>query len=161
MWPAAYRSYTVNNASFGGIEMSKVVSIRLSDDQYERLQRLAKRERRAPSSVAGQMLEEELRMREFPCIAFRDTGGDRHAYLRGTGVKVWLLELIARAYDYSLPEIVEHLGLAEESIREGLLYAERYRQEIDEAIEISEWNAEHIWEILPNVEIVEFDADPA
>lgn len=69
--------------------MSKVISLRLQDDQIERLGRLARRLNRRPTSAAQLLLEEKLREAEFPAIEFRNTAAGRGAFVRGTGLAVW------------------------------------------------------------------------
>ncbi len=46
--------------------MSKVVSMRLEDDQMERLKRAARQLGRTPAETASLLLEESLREREHP-----------------------------------------------------------------------------------------------
>jgi predicted DNA-binding protein len=71
----SYNSIDVNNQERRS--MSKVVSIRLKDEQYERLRKLARRLDRTPSETVVRVLEEGLREREFPYIVFKDTAVGR------------------------------------------------------------------------------------
>src|SRR5436305_9365014 len=81
--PSSCRRQGSYNVSHSAKEpaMSHVVSLRLKDLQYERLQHLALQLDRTPSETAVVLLEEGLRMREFPCIEFRDTAAGREAFL--------------------------------------------------------------------------------
>jgi hypothetical protein len=60
--------------------VSKVVSLRLRDDQVERLQRTARYLGRSPTETAALLLEESLREREFAGIEFRDSPVGRQAF---------------------------------------------------------------------------------
>jgi predicted transcriptional regulator len=55
--------------------VSKVVSLRLRDDQVERLSRNARRMGRTPSTAAAKLLGQHIREREFPRIEFREGPG--------------------------------------------------------------------------------------
>ena len=69
--------------------MSKVVSMRLKDEQVDRLERAARRLGRSPSEAAALLLEEALRQRDFALIEFRDSPVGRQAYVHGTRLAVW------------------------------------------------------------------------
>ena len=62
--------------------MSKVVSLRLKDDQVERLQRAVCRMGRTPSEAAALLLEEALRQRDFAFMEFRDSLAGRRRIFR-------------------------------------------------------------------------------
>jgi predicted transcriptional regulator len=76
--------------------MSKVVSMRLKDEQVERLNRFARRVGKRPSELAAQLLEEALRREEFPGIDIRETAAGREAFVGGTRLKVWHVVMHAR-----------------------------------------------------------------
>ncbi len=63
--------------------MSKVISLRLSDDTAARLQAAARRAGRSVSELGACSIEESLRHLEFADIEFRGTGGERHVCLHG------------------------------------------------------------------------------
>ncbi len=86
--------------------MSKVLSLRLKDDQIERLARAARRLGRTPSETAALLLEESLREREFTFIEFRDSPVGRQAYLKGTRLAVWQVTALAERLVSGL-EVVE------------------------------------------------------
>jgi hypothetical protein len=69
--------------------MSRVISCRLGEDRLQRLPRAARAMNRSPGEAAAAMVEEGLRLREFPGLEFRDTAVGRQAYLRGTRLAVW------------------------------------------------------------------------
>jgi hypothetical protein len=69
--------------------MSKVMSLRLKDEQVTRLQQAARSLGRSPSQAAVLLLEEALRARDFAFVEFRDSAFGRQAFLQGTRLAVW------------------------------------------------------------------------
>ena len=53
--------------------MNHVVSIRLRDDQVDRLKRFARRMGKSQSEMGAQFIEEAMREAEFAGIEFRDS----------------------------------------------------------------------------------------
>jgi hypothetical protein len=78
--------------------MSHVVSMRLRDEQMERLRRLARRLGYTPSEASALLLEEALRTAEFAFIQFRNSPGGRQAYVAGSSPAVWEVVMVARGY---------------------------------------------------------------
>src|ERR687887_152608 len=91
--------------------VSKVISLRLKDDQVQRLERAARRLGRSPSEAAALLLEESLRQREFAFIEFRDSPVGRQAYLQGTRLTVWQVVSLARTYGGDVAQTAAHLDL--------------------------------------------------
>ncbi len=77
--------------------------------------------------------DEALRMRLFPGIAFRDTDGDRRAWVVGTAHDVWQIVDAYRDIG-SVERMVEGGSADEPSIRLALAYYESFPEEIDAAI---------------------------
>jgi len=138
--------------------MSKVVSLRLKDDQVERLQRAARRSGRKVSETAALMIEEGLRKREFPEIEIRETSAGREAFIRGTRLKVWHVAVHRRDGDNEAARIAESLGFHEYQIQAALDYMDAYPEEIAEALEDNNKSFEELKRILPNIQLFEFDA---
>ena len=135
--------------------MSRVLSLRLKDDQMERLGRLARRLGHTPSRTAAILLEEALREEEFSYVEFRNSVIGRQAYVRGSRVTIWMLEWIARAFDHDPVRVAEHLSWPVHKVRGGLEYAKAFPEEVNEAI------AEHeaadfasLKRILPQAELI-------
>ncbi len=141
--------------------MSKVVSLRLKGDQVERLERAARRMGKAPSSAAVVLLEEALRMRDFPFIEFRDSAAGRDAYVEGTRLSVWMVKWLLRHYDGDVDQMAEGLGIPALKLSEALRYAEAFPQEIDAAIADQERIAEDPARYIPNLKTVRADLDEA
>ncbi len=139
--------------------MSKVVSLRLKEDQVERLERAARRLARSPSSAAVVLLEEALRQRDFPFIEFRDTMVGRQAYIKGTRLQVWMVKLIANDLDGDAQKVADYLGVPAIEIEAALRYSETYRDEIDAAIADNDRGPEELKKLIPNLEVFTVDPD--
>lgn len=114
--------------------MSQVVSLRLRDEQMERMKRLARRMNRTVSEASALLLEEGLRTTEHAFIQFRDSPAGRQAYIQGTSLAVWEVVLIARSYGGDVALTAEHLQWPEVRVRAALNYASEYPDEIELAI---------------------------
>ncbi len=129
--------------------MSRALSLRLKDGQFEHLRHEALRENRTPAEMAVILLEEALRMREHGTIEFRDSPAGRQAYLRGTRIAVWHLALIADDYGGDSAAVAAHLDIPEGQVKAALAYAKEYREEVDAAIADNNWVGEHLLPQLP------------
>lgn len=132
--------------------MSQVVSMRLRDEQMERIRRVARRMNRTVSEASALLLEEALRMSEFAFIQFRDSAAGRQAYLQGTGLAVWEVMWVARSYGEDVTLTMAHLGLPEVKVRAALNYAAAYPDEIAAAIADNGLGFETLSHMLPGVE---------
>src|SRR5688500_3113700 len=141
--------------------MSKVVSIRLKDEQYEELLRVARCERRTPSATAAWLLDRELRERAFPLIEIRDTIVGPLAFLRGHRTKVWHVIWLLRGYDGDVDSVVEHLEEPRESIEAAIAYAQRFPDEIEHAIAENRRVSDELQRTLPKLETAGARAAPA
>jgi uncharacterized protein (DUF433 family) len=113
---------------------STVVSLRVSEEQAERLQRKARRLGRTPSETGAILLEESLRRDEFAFIDFRDSPVGRQAYIQGTRLSVWMVVKIARGFGGDAEKTAEHLGRTPLHIQAALNYAKAFPEEIEAAI---------------------------
>ena len=138
--------------------MSKVVSLRLKDDQMERLQRAARRLGRSPSEAAVLLLEEALRARDFAFIEFRDSPVGRQAYLQGTRLPVWQVVSLARSYGGDVAQTAAHLELPTVYVVAALQYATAYPSEIEAAIADNAHAAAHLADLIPTLEVIDVDA---
>jgi uncharacterized protein (DUF433 family) len=140
--------------------MSHVVSMRLRDDQIERLRRQARRLGRTPSETAALFVEEGLRMAEFALIYFRSNAAGRQAYLRGTGLTIWEVVMVSRSHGGDTAKTAKHLRLPETEVSAALNYAAAYPGEIEAALKDNGKSFEELKRILPNLEeFVVGDAD--
>jgi len=144
--------------------MSKVLSLRLKEDQVERLERAARRWGRSPSSAAVLLLEEALRQREFPYVEFRDSVVGRQAYLNGHRLTVWQIEWIARYFDHDAGKTADYLRIRPVQVEGALSYADAYPEEIEYAIADNDRTYEELKRMIPNLQLFEFhdvDSDSA
>ncbi len=137
--------------------MSKVVSLRLNDDQIERLQRVGRQVGRSPSETAALFIEESLRQREFAFIQFRDSSAGRQACLQGTRLAVWQIALLAQNYEGDIAKIATHLELPATQVVSALRYAAAYNEEIETAIADNSWAAAHLDSLVPGIKVLEID----
>lgn len=138
--------------------MSKVVSLRLKDDQLERLERAARRLGRKPSETAALLLEESLRERDFAFIEFRDSPIGRQAYLKGTRLTVWHVVSLVRAFDGDQSEVAKVLEIPIVTVAAAVNYAGAYPEEIESAIRDNARAVEDLQRLIPNLEVIEVDA---
>ena len=117
--------------------MSTVVSFRLDEIEVERLRRAARAMGRSPGEVAAVLVDEGLRLREFPGIEFRDTPVGRQAFLRGTRLGVWQVAELVEAYatteattGATIAAAAEHLGIAHALVGLTTAYARAFPAEI-------------------------------
>ncbi len=141
--------------------MSKVISLRLRDEQVERLQRAARRLGRSPSEAAALLLEEALRQRDFAFVEFRDSPVGRQAYLQGTRLAIWQLVWVTRDFGADAAKAASHLDLPAVQVAAALRYAAAYPDEIEAAIADSACAAADLERLIPALETVEVDAPPA
>lgn len=114
--------------------MSKVMSIRFQDQQVARIARISRRLGKKPSETVALLVEEALRMAEHPQIDFRDSMAGRQAYVKGSGLAVWEVAMVAREYGGDAEKVAAHLCWRLERVQDALNYARDYNEEIDAAL---------------------------
>lgn len=132
--------------------MSHVMSLRLRDEQIERIGRVARRMNKSASEAAATLLEEALRMAEFAFIQFRDSPVGRQAYIQGTSLAVWEVAKLARAYAGDAVRTAEALGWPTVKAQAALNYAAAYPDEIAAAIADSQPSFEALSALLPGIQ---------
>ena len=137
--------------------MSRVISLRVKDDQAQSLDRLARRFGRSVGATAGLLLAEKLKEEEFAYIEFRATPAGRQPYIRGTRLAVWQVVLIARGFDMDASKVAEAYGFVrEEQIRAALTYAQAYPGEIDPVIDyVENFTFEDLTRIVPAAQLIQ------
>lgn len=108
----------------------RVLSMRIPDDVRRTIEQMARRERRTPAEMASLLLEEKVRERTHPLIAFRDTAAGRQASIRGTRLLVWHVMLLARELEMDRDRVADHLDLPLAEIQAAFRYAEDYPDEV-------------------------------
>lgn len=123
----------------------------MNEAVLERLENLSRREGQPRSRVAEQLIDEGIRMREFPGIVFRPGPTGRRAAL-ADGPDVW--EIVrglkqARSGDGDPIELLmASTNLREEQIRLAADYYGAYPDEIDSRIREDEDAAARLRELL-------------
>lgn len=138
--------------------MSKVVSMRLKDDQVQRLGRAARRLGRTPSEAAALLLEEGLRLGEFAFIEFRDSAAGRQAYLKGSRLTVWQLIAFLNSVNGDTDQTAAALEVPSAWVQAAVAYARAYPAEIDAAIADNTPDVDRLSRLIPNLQIVTVDA---
>jgi hypothetical protein len=82
------------------------------------------------------LLDEGLRMSNYPYIEFRDSMVGRQAYVSGSSLAVWEVVLIAREFSEGdrVAATAEYLGWPAPRVQAALRYAEDYAEEIGAAL---------------------------
>lgn len=130
---------------------TKAKGIRISDDLDQAISRESAVRGKSWSAMTNELLEEAIRMRRIPGIAFVDGPAGRRAVLGGTGLDVW--EIIAawleggRSYETLQ---IGYAWLTDAQLRAALSYYEVYPREIDARLEREAlWTPERVHRDLP------------
>jgi uncharacterized protein (DUF433 family) len=129
--------------------VSKVVSMRLKDEQLKRLNRIAHRFNKTLTEAAAQLLEEAIRHEENPYIEFKTTMAGREAFIIGSRLKVWHIVMHSEGAKDDPEKIAAALEIPEHHVRAALLYAKEYPDEIEAALEDNDWCGDHLVPITP------------
>lgn len=133
--------------------MSQVVSIRLKDDQVERLKRFARRQGKSQSEMGAQFIEESMREAEFTGIEFRDTTIGRLAHLKDSNLAVWEVILVARDHGMDVERVSTYFHRPRGWTQAALNYYEAFRDEIDTILDDSaSMTFDRLKRLLPSLE---------
>lgn len=134
---------------------SSVVSLRVSEEQAERLRRKARLLGRTPSETGAMLLDESLRRDEFAFIDFRESPVGRQAYIQGSRLAVWQVVSVVRSISNDIDAAAKHLGWPALKVRAAMIYAEAYSQEIEHALQDNmARDATSLTRLLPHLEEV-------
>jgi hypothetical protein len=151
-----YTSLTLHALSTGPREvhdMSRVISLRLKDGEAVTLTRLARRFSRSPGETAALLLSEKLREEQFPLIEFRRTLEGRQAFVKGTGMAVWEVVLVARGLDLDTERTATRLEWPRERVAAALAYADVYPEEIQPILdEVEAMTADELRRRIPGLQ---------
>jgi hypothetical protein len=127
------------------------LSARMSEAVLDRLERLSERLGQPRSRVAEQLIDEGIRLREFPGIVFRSGPTGRRAGL-ADGPDVWEVVRGFRQARSGKGDPVKLLmassGLREDQIRLAIDYYGSYPEEVDARIRADEEAAARLRELL-------------
>jgi hypothetical protein len=135
--------------------MSKTMSLRLTSEQLAAVEKWRRRfNQRSTSATLQLLLEEKLREEEYSAITFGDSAPGRQAYVAGTGLAVWEVMMVARAYENDVRMTAEHLEIPERLIHAALNYAADFPDEIGaELAENDDIDFEALRRILPDLQL--------
>ena len=130
-----------------------VVSLRVSDEQVERLQRKARQLGRSPSETGAILLDESLRRDEFAFIDFRESSVGRQACIQGSRLAVWQVVSLVRSYGGDVKKTAGHLEWPPVKVQAALNYAKAFPDEIENAIgDNQSYDFDKISRVLPQAE---------
>ena len=137
-----------------------VVSLRVSEEQAERLQRKARQLGRSPSETGAILLDESLRRDEFAFIDFRDSPVGRQAYIQSSRLAVWQVVSLTRSYGGDVAKAAKHLEWPPVKVQAALNYAKTFPDEIESAIRDSQsCDFEKVSRMLPQIEVFTVPAE--
>lgn len=102
------------------------------------------------------LVDEALKARNFPGIAFRGDDWDRRPWVIGTAFDVWQIVDAYRDFG-SLEEMTAEGNLSERHVKVALAYAEHFPEEIEEAIAHNRKSAEQLSHDFPFIEVLPLD----
>jgi predicted transcriptional regulator len=133
--------------------MTHVVSIRLSDDQLDRLKRLARRKGKSHSELGAIFIEEALRTSEYANIEFRESVIGRQAFMKDSNLAVWEVIMIAQDHDMDADRVARYFSRPRAWVNSALHYYEEFRDEIDPTLEDTRsMSFEKLKRLLPSLE---------
>jgi uncharacterized protein (DUF433 family) len=115
--------------------MTQVISIRLREDQVNRLRRFARRMGKSQSEMGAQFIEESMREAEFASIEFRDSVLGRQAFLKDSNLAVWEVVMIAQDHEMDAERVAAYFHRPLAWVNAALHYYEAFPEEIDPLIE--------------------------
>lgn len=133
--------------------MTHVVSIRLKDEQLERLKRFARRMGKSQSEMGALFIEESMREGEFAGIEFRDSVLGRQAYMKGSNLAVWEVILIAQDHAMDAERVAAYFRRSRAWVQAAFNYYAAFRDEIEPVIEDNRsMTFEKLQRLLPHLE---------
>lgn len=107
-------------------------TVRLRPEVEGRLEEEARRARQSKTVMLEVLVDEALRMRRYPGIAFAGPEHDRRAYVAGTGLEVWEIAELYKDYgEDGRRSLLEAHPLTERQLDVALAYYREHPEEID------------------------------
>ena len=137
--------------------MSQILSLRIPEQMGERLDLFARRlgNGTTRSRAAIMLLEESLRESTFVFIEYRDSPIGRQPYMKGSGLAVWEVVMIARQHEMNAESMARDYPYPVRNLISALSFYEAYPEEIDQAIEDNDVGYEALKRLLPNLQLFE------
>lgn len=137
----------------------KVVSLRLREEQVQRLQRLARHLGKTPSETGALLIDESLRQADFAHIEFRNSAVGRQAYVKSSSLAVWEVIMVAQGYGMDAERTAAHLAWTVDRVRAAFHYAEAFPNEIQHALDDNrDMGYDALKRLLPGVERITIPA---
>lgn len=134
--------------------MALTSRIEIKDEQAMRLERLANRWNVSVGEAGARLLEEALRVSEFPGVVFRNLPAGRQAYVAGSRLAVWEVLSLARNYGGDADKTAEHLRWDVLRVQAAFDYAAAFPDEINAAIaENNAYDLERLRESFPDIQV--------
>jgi uncharacterized protein (DUF433 family) len=130
---------------------TKAKGIRISDELDREIAHQSELRGKSWSAMTNELLDEAIRMRRAPGIAFADGATGRRAVVAGSGLDVW--EIISTWHEGG--DRFEALGesypwLTELQLRAALAFYRLYPDEIDARLRReAQWTPEKVWKERP------------
>jgi uncharacterized protein (DUF433 family) len=118
------------------------------------VRRLARQARRPAAQVINDLLDEALRSRRFPGVIFVDGPAGRRAHLAGTGLDVWEVVELVRAYGSTEAVMGAFPRLSPVHIRTAVAFAEEYPEEIEGFLNLNAREPQDLRHEFPHMETV-------
>jgi hypothetical protein len=121
----------------------------ISSDLLRRAREMAEARGSDERELLEELIEESLRMRRFPGIAFRDGPAGRRARVLGTALDVW--EVIEACQQMGEERLISESHLSERQIDLARAYYESYPEEIESFISENRLSEEELHGLSPAV----------
>lgn len=126
-------------------------SIRLGEAADLLVREEGRRTGRSRSALVGELAEEAAKERLFPGVAFR--GSPRRAWVIGSGLDVWELVELDRAYEGDEPTLLEaHPLVTDRHLRLARAYTERFPDDIARYLEGNRRPLDELLSLYPFLE---------
>lgn len=125
-------------------------TIQLDEQTETWIEAEAKRTGQPKETIIADLIEETVRVRRFPGIAFRGRDHDRRAWLLGTGLDIW--EVIESYKELgSLEQLLEVSDIPESKVRLAIAYYDSYTEEIDREVAGNQLSQEEWHQLYPTI----------
>ncbi len=121
-------------------------AIRVSPELEREIEREAKQSGKSWSETTSELLEEALRMRRVPGVAFAEGPSGRRAVVAGSGLDVWEVISTWKHGGEDFEDLRRNYPwLTEGQLRAALAYYDLYPEEIDARLSIeARWTPERV-----------------
>jgi hypothetical protein len=142
--PGAYYNVVMSSSTPFSVRLSKDLDRAVADE--------ARRTKRSKGAVLESLVDEGMRVRRFPGVAFRGDDWDRRAWLVGSALDVW--EVIQAIQDFGGPApVVKESGLTPAQVAVATSYYRAHPDEIDALINESRRSVDDVSRLYPTLQV--------